>query len=147
MTPHHLVSRRIALLVAAVCAVLSCRPAAAEALLVVELDSGKVLHADQATTPWYPASITKIMTVYVALRAVKEGRMTLDSLLRVSPNAAAAAPTKMGFPPGTAVTLDNAIKMLMVKSANDIAIVIAEGVGGSVEGFSALMNRRRRASA
>jgi D-alanyl-D-alanine carboxypeptidase len=104
MTPRQLVFRRIALLVAAVCAVLSSRPAAAEALLVVELDSGKVLHADQATTPWYPASITKILTVYVALRAVKEGRMKLDSLLRVSVNAAAAAPTKMGFPPGTTVT-------------------------------------------
>jgi D-alanyl-D-alanine carboxypeptidase len=125
-------------------ALLSARPAAAEALLVVEVDSGKVLHAEQATTPWYPASITKIMTAYVALRAVKEGRMKLDALLRVSANAAAAAPTKMGFPPGTTVTLDNAIKMLMVKSANDIAVVIAEGIGGSVEGFAELMNRHAR---
>lgn len=127
---------------AATCAVaaLSVTPAAAEALLVVEADTGKVLHAEQATTPWYPASITKIMTAYVALRAVKEGRMKLDSLLKVSANAAAAAPTKMGFPPGTTLTLDNAIKMLMVKSANDIAVVIAEGVGGSVEGFADQMN-------
>ena len=137
------------MLVAATCAAvsvapLSVAPAAAEALLVVEADTGKVLHADQATTPWYPASITKIMTAYVALRAVKEGRMTLESLLRVSANAAAASPTKMGFPPGTTVTLDNAIKMLMVKSANDIAVVIAEGVGGSVEGFSDLMNANAR---
>jgi len=136
------------MLVAATCAAVSIAPlsapAAAEALLVIEADTGKVLHADQATTPWYPASITKIMTVYVALRAVKEGRMTLESLLRVSANAAAAAPTKMGFPPGTTVTLDNAIKMLMVKSANDIAVVIAEGIGGSVEGFSDLMNANAR---
>jgi D-alanyl-D-alanine carboxypeptidase len=137
------------MLAAATCAAvsiapLSVAPAAAEALLVVEADTGKVLHADQATTPWYPASITKIMTAYVALRAVKEGRMTLESLLRVSANASAAAPTKMGFPPGTTVTLDNAIKMLMVKSANDIAVVIAEGVGGSVEGFSDLMNANAR---
>jgi D-alanyl-D-alanine carboxypeptidase len=137
------------MLVAATCAAISIAPpsvapAAAEALLVIEADTGKVLHADQATTPWYPASITKIMTAYVALRAVKEGRMTLESLLRVSANAASAAPTKMGFPPGTTVTLDNAIKMLMVKSANDIAVVIAEGVGGSVEGFSDLMNANAR---
>jgi D-alanyl-D-alanine carboxypeptidase len=133
-------------LAVATCAValLSARPVAAEALLVVEVDSGKVLHAEQAATPWYPASITKIMTAYVALRAVKEGRMKLDSLLRVSQNAAAAAPTKMGFPPGTTVTLDNAIKMLMVKSANDIAVVVAEGVGGSVEGFADLMNSHAR---
>jgi D-alanyl-D-alanine carboxypeptidase len=135
-------SCRTAILAAATCAVatLSVAQAHAEALLLVEADTGKVLHADQATTPWYPASITKIMTVYVALRAVKEGRMKLDSLLKVSANASAAAPTKMGFPAGTTVTLDNAIKMLMVKSANDIAIVIAEGVGGSVEGFADLMN-------
>ena len=134
------------MLAAATCAVaaLSCAPAAAEALLVIEADTGKVLHADHATTPWYPASITKIMTAYVALRAVKEGRMTLESLLKVSANAAAMPPTKMGFPPGTTVTLENALKMLMVKSANDIAVVVAEGVGGSVEGFSDLMNSNAR---
>ncbi len=137
---------RSTVLAAATCALvaLSFGRASAEALLVIEADTGKVLHADQATTPWYPASITKIMTAYVALRAVKEGRMKLDSLLRVSSNATAAAPTKMGFPPGTTVTLDNAIKMLMVKSANDIAVVIAEGVGGSVEGFADQMNAQAR---
>ena len=72
-------------------------PAAAEALLLVEADSGKVLHAENATYPWYPASITKIMTAYVTLRAVKERRLALDSLLTVSANAAAQAPSKMGF--------------------------------------------------
>ena len=135
------------MLAAATCAVaaLSSMPvAAAEALLVVEADTGKVLHADQATTPWYPASITKIMTAYVTLRAVKEGRLTLDSLLRVTPNAAAAAPTKMGFAVGTTVTVDNAIKMLMVKSANDVAVMIAEGVAGSVENFADQMNSHSR---
>ena len=58
---------------------------ACEALLVVEADTGKVLQADNATMPWYPASVTKIMTAYVTLKAVKEGRITLDSLLTVSP--------------------------------------------------------------
>jgi len=125
-------------------AVLTAAPAAAEALLVVEADTGKVLHADQATTPWYPASITKIMTAYVTLRAVKEGRLTLDSLFRVTSNAAAAPPTKMGFAPGTTVTVDNALKMLMVKSANDIAVTIAEGVSGSVENFADQMNAHSR---
>jgi D-alanyl-D-alanine carboxypeptidase len=148
MKPRQPVSCRTAILAAATCAVAAVSvvpaPAKAEALLVIEADTGKVLHADQATTPWYPASITKIMTAYVALRAVKEGRMTLESTLKVSVNAAAAAPTKMGFPPGTVVTLDNAIKMLMVKSANDIAVVIAEGVGGSVEGFADQMNAQAR---
>src|SRR5262245_42076377 len=146
MKPRQPVSCRTAILAAVTCAVaaLPASRAMAEAMLVIEADTGKVLHADHATTPWYPASITKIMTAYVALRAVKEGRMTLESLLKVSVNAAAAPPTKMGFPPGTVVTLDNAIKMLMVKSANDIAITIAEGVGGSVEGFADLMNAQAR---
>ena len=117
------------------------RQAQAEALLLIEADTGKVLQAENATYPWYPASVTKIMTAYVALKAVKEGRMTLDTLLTVSPTAAAQSPSKMGFKPGTQVTLDNALKMMMVKSANDIAVVIAEGVGGSIDGFSAEMNK------
>lgn len=122
-------------------AVIAPRIAQAEALLVIEADTGKVLQAENATYPWYPASVTKIMTAYVALKAVKDGRMTLDTLLTVSPTAAAQSPSKMGFKPGTQVTLDNALKMMMVKSANDIAVVIAEGVGGSIDGFSAEMNK------
>lgn len=117
------------------------RPAAAEALLLIEADSGKVLHAENATHPWYPASVTKLMTAYVTLRAVKERRLTLDSLLTVSANAAAQAPSKMGFKPGTTVTVDNAIKMIMVKSANDVSVVLAEGVSGSIEKFADDMNR------
>ncbi|HEY2227903.1 MAG TPA: D-alanyl-D-alanine carboxypeptidase family protein [Xanthobacteraceae bacterium] len=115
--------------------------AGAEALLLVEVDSGKVLHAENATYPWYPASVTKLMTTYSTLRAVREGRITLDSLFTVSANAVAQSPTKMGFPAGTQVTVDNAIKMLMVKSANDMAVLLAEGVSGSIENFAAEMNR------
>ncbi len=114
--------------------------AAAEALLLIEADTGKVLQAENATYPWYPASVTKIMTAYVALKAVKQGRLTLDSLLTVSPIAAAEEPSKMGFPPGTQLTLDNALKMMMVKSANDVAVTIAEGVAGSVQNFADEMN-------
>jgi D-alanyl-D-alanine carboxypeptidase len=113
----------------------------AEALLVVEADTGKVLEAQNATYPWYPASVTKMMTAYVTLKAVKEGRVSLDTLLTVSSAAAAQSPSKMGFRPGTQVTVDNALKMMLVKSANDMAVVLAEGVGGSIDGFSALMNQ------
>lgn len=124
-------------------AVTSATPAAAhaEASLLVEVDSGKVLEAENAAFPWHPASLTKVMTAYVTLKAVKDGRITLDKLLTVSPNAAAEKPSKMGFPPGTQVTVDNALKMMMVKSANDMAVVLAEGVGGSVDGFAAMMNQ------
>ncbi len=122
-------------------AVVTPRAVHAEALLVVEADTGKVLQADNATMPWYPASVTKIMTAYVTLKAVKEGRLSLDTLLTVSPVAASQSPSKMGFPAGTQVTIDNALKMMMVKSANDMAVVLAEGVGGSIDGFSAMMNQ------
>jgi D-alanyl-D-alanine carboxypeptidase len=118
--------------------------AGAEALLVIEAESGKVLFADKAGQPWYPASVTKLMTAYVTLRAVREGRLTLDKPITVSSNAAAQAPVKMGFPAGTLVTVDNALKMLMVKSANDMAVVLAEGVAGSVENFSDQMNANAR---
>ena len=116
------------------------RTASAEALLLVEADTGKVLHAENAGYPWHPASVTKVMTAYVTLKAVKEGRITLDKLVTVSPVAAAQAPSKMGFAVGTQVTIDNALKMLMVKSANDMAVLLAEGVSGSVEKFADEMN-------
>jgi D-alanyl-D-alanine carboxypeptidase len=119
---------------------LASAPAAAEALLVIEADSGRVLYAHNAGQPWYPASVTKLMTAYVTLRAVEEGRLTLDKPLTVSATAAAQSPVKMGFPAGTIVTVDNALKMLMVKSANDMAVVLAEGVSGSVENFADEMN-------
>jgi D-alanyl-D-alanine carboxypeptidase len=121
-------------------AIVAPRVVHAEALLVVEADSGKVLQAENATYPWYPASVTKLMTAYVTLKAVKEGRISLDTLFTVSPVAASQAPSKMGFRPGTQITVDNALKMMLVKSANDMAVVLAEGVGGSIDGFSAQMN-------
>jgi D-alanyl-D-alanine carboxypeptidase len=128
---------------AALALALTCiapRLARAEALLLIEADSGKVLEAQNATNPWYPASLSKLMTAYVTLKAVKEGRITLDTLFTVSPTAASQSPSKMGFRPGTQVTVDNALKMMLVKSANDMAVVLAEGVGGSIDGFSAMMN-------
>jgi D-alanyl-D-alanine carboxypeptidase len=120
---------------------LSPGSARAEALLLVEADSGKVLRAENATYPWYPASVTKLMTAYVTLHAIKEGHITFDTLFTVSHNAALQAPTKMGFPVGTQVTVDNALKMLMVHSANDMAVVLAEGVSGSIENFADEMTR------
>ncbi|MEA2951322.1 MAG: D-alanyl-D-alanine carboxypeptidase [Alphaproteobacteria bacterium] len=116
-------------------------PALAGAQLLIEADSGRVLHAENATYPWYPASLTKLMTLYVTLHAVKEGRIKTDSLITVTPSAVAQAPAKMGFKNGTQLTVDNAIKMLMVKSANDMAVTLAEGVSGSIENFADEMNR------
>src|SRR6202047_3997772 len=126
-------------IIASAMAGMASERAGAEALLLVDVNTGKVLHAENATYPWYPASVTKLMTTYTTLRAVREGRITLDSLFGVSPTAAAQAPVKMGFPVGTQVTVDNAIKMMMVKSANDMAVLLAEGVGGSIDDFAQQM--------
>ena len=115
-------------------------PAQAEALLLIEASTGKVLHAENATYPWYPASVTKMMTLYVTLRAVKDGKLPLDKLITVTDNAVAQQPAKMGFRAGTMLTVDNTIKMMMVRSANDMAVVLAEGVSGSIENFANDMN-------
>jgi D-alanyl-D-alanine carboxypeptidase len=131
-------------LVALIMALAGATRAQAEAKLLIDAATGKVLHAENATYPWYPASVTKLMTTYTTLRAVKEGRIGFNSLLTVSRDAAAQQPTKMGFKVGTRVTVDNALKMMMVKSANDIAVTIAEGVGGSIAGFADMMNANAR---
>ena len=129
----------LALGAAAFATVLPMHAASAMALILVDADSGKVLRSENATYPWYPASTTKLMTLYMTLSAIHDQRITPDTLFTVSPHANEQAPTKMGFPVGTQVTVDNAIKMMMVKSANDMAVVLAEGVGGSVEAFAAQM--------
>ena len=116
----------------------------AEAKLLVDVATGKVLHAENATYPWYPASVTKLMTAYTVLRSVKEGRIKLDTVITVTRDAAAQQPVKMGFAVGTRLTIDNALKMMLVKSANDVAVAIAEGVGGSIGGFADMMNANAR---
>jgi D-alanyl-D-alanine carboxypeptidase len=119
---------------------LGAASAQATPYLVVDADSDQVLMENEATAPWYPASLTKLMTVYVALDAVRGGKLTLDTPLIMSARAARMPPSKMGFRPGTQVTLDNALKMLMVKSPNDVAVMVAEGVSGSIEAFADDMN-------
>jgi D-alanyl-D-alanine carboxypeptidase len=114
--------------------------ARAEATLLIEADSGKVLFAENATMPWYPASTSKLMTLYVTLQSVRDGRHTLDTLGTVTARAASQAPSKIGFKAGTQLTIDNAMKILMVKSANDMAVFLAETVDGSVEQFADEMN-------
>ncbi len=116
-------------------------PARAAPSVVIDVASGQILEQEEATAVWYPASVTKLMTVYVALDAVRQGRLTFDTPLVVSARAAKMAPSKMGFRPGSEVTLHNALVMLMVKSANDVAVTVAEGVSGSVEAFADEMNK------
>ena len=125
-----------AVLLAAPLLAASAAPARAEAYILVDVDSGKVLRAENAAYPWYPASTSKLMTLYVTLSAIRDHRITFDTLFTVSRNAWSQSPTKMGFPIGTQVTVDNALKMLMVKSANDMAVLLAEGLDGSIDKFA-----------
>ncbi|MCC3244666.1 serine hydrolase [Methylocystis sp. WRRC1] len=133
--------RRFGALAIFLAAVVTAGRAGATPSLVIDVASGQVLEQDQATASWYPASLTKLMTAYVALDAVRAGRISMDTPLMMSPRACRMAPSKMGFRAGSEVTLHNALIMLMVKSANDIAVAIAEGVSGSVEAFADEMNR------
>lgn len=113
--------------------------------IVVDAASGRVLQQQDATRPWYPASLTKLMTAYTVFKAIKAGRVDLGTPIAISPLAARQAPSKMGYPVGTMVTIDDALKMLVVHSANDIAVALAEGVSGSVDAFAAEMNANSRA--
>lgn len=108
--------------------------------LLFDAKTGQVIESQDAFARWYPASLTKLMTTYVAFRAVDAGEVTLQSPVRVSRNATNEPPSKMGYPVGTILTLDDAIKIIMVKSANDIATSIGESLAGSEEAFAARMN-------
>ncbi|MCA0400754.1 MAG: D-alanyl-D-alanine carboxypeptidase [Proteobacteria bacterium] len=109
--------------------------------VIVDAATGEVLHSEEATRPWFPASTTKLMTAYVALRAVEQGLIKFDTPIVVSAVASKQPPSKIGLKAGQEITLENALKIIMVKSANDVSTVIAEGIGGSTAGFSAMMNR------
>jgi len=112
--------------------------------IVVDAKSGAVLDHRDAQRPWYPASTTKLMTAYVTFRALRAGTITARSPVIVSKNALSEPPSKMGFPVGTVLTVDNALKIIMVKSANDISVALAEGVAGSEEKFISRMNAEAR---
>ena len=108
--------------------------------MVVDRASGQVLLENRAFDRWYPASLTKLMTLYVTLRAIAAGELAAGSPVTMSKNAAAAPPSKTGYAPGTVVRVDTAMTILIVKSANDMAVALAESVAGSVPAFVERMN-------
>lgn len=97
-----------------------------------------------ATRLWYPASLTKMMTAYVTFKAVHEGRANLNSIVVQSPNSRSEPPSKMGFKVGTQFTIDTALKIILVKSANDVAVALGEAVAGSESNFIQMMNAEAR---
>ncbi len=108
--------------------------------IVVDMESGRVLSDRNAHQDWYPASVTKLMNAYVVFKALKAGEVSLSTRVVVSKNALAEPPSKMGFKVGTAIDLDNAMKMMLVHSSNDIAVAVAETVGGNEAAFVDRMN-------
>ncbi len=113
--------------------------------IVVDVNSGDVLHAANADSQRHPASLTKIMTLYLLFERLDAGRIKLDSDLNVSENASEQAPSKLGLKPGQSISVEDAIKALVTKSANDVAVVVAEAIGGNEDDFARLMTRKARA--
>ncbi len=112
------------------------------AAIVVDGNSGQTLYARNEDEPRHPASITKVMTLYLLFEQLERGGLSLDSPLRVSAHAAAQKPTKLGLRPGETIRVDDAIKAVVTRSANDMAVAIAEAIGGDEEHFAELMTRK-----
>lgn len=121
-------------------------PASARyASIVVEAKTGRILHSVNADTKNYPASLTKIMTLFMTFEALKSGKLKLKQKLPVSRVAQGRSPSKLGLRRGETITVENAIKALVTKSANDVATVLAEAMGGTERKFARLMTKRARA--
>jgi D-alanyl-D-alanine carboxypeptidase len=113
--------------------------------IVVDANSGDVLHATSADSLRHPASLTKIMTLYLLFEQLEAGKLRLDSRLDVSEHASAQAPSKLGLMPGQTIAVEDAIRALVTKSANDVAVVVAEAIGGDEDTFGRMMTRKARA--
>ena len=114
------------------------------ASIVIEARSGRILHSINAKTKNYPASLTKIMTLYLTFDALKKGKLRPNHPLKVSRVAASRSPSKLGLKAGQRISVENAIKALIVKSANDVATVLAEKIGGTERRFAKLMTARAK---
>ncbi|HUP02899.1 MAG TPA: D-alanyl-D-alanine carboxypeptidase family protein [Bryobacteraceae bacterium] len=133
-----------ALLCPMLCAAPLAHPAPYASLLVKDLDTGKIILSDSPDTPHYPASLTKLMTLYLLFDRLGNGSLSLDHRFTVSREAAAQPPTKLGLRPGATISAEECIEALIVKSANDIAVVVAEGIAGDVPAFAEMMTAKAR---
>ncbi|MDY0883124.1 D-alanyl-D-alanine carboxypeptidase family protein [Dongia soli] len=118
--------------------------AASSVSLVVDADSGQVLEADSPNALWYPASLTKMMTVYIAFSEIKAGQHRLEEPVTISATAAGQSPVKFGFRKGQKITLSQAISATIVASANDAAAAIAEQIAGTEAAFAQRMTEMAR---
>jgi D-alanyl-D-alanine carboxypeptidase len=114
------------------------------AAIVVDANSGSMLHGANADALRHPASLTKIMTLYLLFEQIEAGKLRLDSRLEVSDHASQQAPSKLGLLPGQTLSVEDAIRALVTKSANDAAVVVAEAIGGDEDTFARMMTRKAR---
>jgi len=122
-------------------------PGAAQARyasIVIDDATGQILHEVNADTRNYPASLTKMMTLYMVFDALDRGELKMDQKLEVSHRAANVAPSKLGLLPGETITVEDAIKALITKSANDVAVVVAEALAGSEQRFAREMTEKAK---
>jgi D-alanyl-D-alanine carboxypeptidase len=119
--------------------------AAPYADIVVDANSGAVLHATNPDARRHPASLTKIMTLYLLFEQLDAGKLKLDTPLKVSAEASGQSPTKLGLKPGSTLAVEDAIKGMVTRSANDAAVVVAEAIAGSEDDFARLMTRKAQA--
>lgn len=136
--------RGMILALAVICAA-SAAAAQQYETLVMDARTGKVIQASNADTRTHPASLTKMMTLYIVFDQIRQGRMSLDQKITVSAHAAAEPPSKLGLKAGQQIELRYLIRAAAIKSANDAATAMGEAVGGSEPGFAALMNQYARA--
>ncbi len=115
------------------------------ASIVVDGNSGAVLQAANPDALRHPASLTKVMTLYLLFERLESGRLRLDSALKISDHASEQAPTKLGLKPGQTISVEDAIKGIVTKSANDAAVAVAENLGGDEDGFAKLMTQKAHA--
>jgi D-alanyl-D-alanine carboxypeptidase len=116
------------------------QPATAGPALLFDSTDGKVLYAEDQDDVWYPASLTKMMTAYLTFEALKQGKISLDTKLTQSELSHSQPPSKIGMPIGAQMDVELALQSLIIKSANDVAVMLAEGIGGSQEDFVVRMN-------
>ncbi|WP_394713503.1 D-alanyl-D-alanine carboxypeptidase family protein [uncultured Roseibium sp.] len=112
--------------------------------ILIDAKTGSVLAEQDATRKWYPASLTKMMTAYVTFKAIRDGKASLNSVVVQSANSIKEPPSKMGFKVGTQFTVETALKIILIKSANDIAVALGEAIGGSEPAFIDMMNAEAR---
>ena len=126
--------------VATAVAIALASPASAGPTLLFDAADGRVLYAEDPDNQWHPASLTKIMTAYIAFEAIKEGKLSLSQKIPCSELANSQAPSKVGLAVGTEMTVETALQALILKSANDVAVMLAEAIAGTQDAFVERMN-------